>query len=248
MAKDKLLLEKNTIQIFSNKEENSRKSFSEKNITDQKKSPFFVGNEKLDTPVSQEEIVSFSDRHQDESKEEFLLKEDSKKITKTKEKIEGSIIFDKESLSEAKISSEKNVFPVSFQELSLSKDTFVEKNIEKQNSIKEDFFDNSYQNISKREKEGFLSGKGNVSLKSQGPLSETSFLGNRENVVLTTNELETKEGSITMHSSFFSFRKITMTFLGILIFIFLLGGGYYLEQQYHWISWIEKKEGDDPLI
>ena len=256
MAKDKLLLEKNTIQIFSDKEENSRKSFSEKNITDQKNSPFFEGNEKLNAPVSQEKTVSFGNGYQDEPKKESLLKEDSKKIVKTEvkteekteEKIGGSITFDKESFSEAKSSSEKNVFPVSFQEPSLSKDIFAQKNIERKSFVKETFFENPYQDISKREKEGFLSGKDDVSLKSQKSLPETSFLGNRENVVLATNQLETKEGSITIHSSFFSFRKIAMTFLGILVFIFLLGGGYYLEQQYHWISWMEKKEEDDPLI
>jgi hypothetical protein len=236
MAKDKLSLEKNTIQIFSDKEEDFRKSFSEKKVVDQKDSPFFEEHKNNEEKLFQIKTDFFEQdqKNSQVNQKNFLSKGNKEESEKTKE--EDLIVFDKKSTIEE---SKTNL---SSQESFLSKKNLLEKVDEGNTSFDKDSFEDSYQLALEKEVQ-----KPSLEKKEGVFLKKDHFIANGYSKKYVKSKDEVG-GSVKIHSSFFSFRKMIGFFVGILVVFLLAGSGYYLEQQHHWISWLEKKEEDGPPI
>ncbi|NCU41410.1 MAG: hypothetical protein EOM19_01655 [Candidatus Moranbacteria bacterium] len=234
MAKDRLLLEKSNTQVFSNEKKLNQNIFSKKEGINQEESPFFLEDEE-GSKKSFQEGANKQDKKNDafeEGKNSFLEINEKMDVRKEMPERDG-MSFDKDDdILNGKIFSEKKEISAPHQGVFLQ-----EKDGEKVHVGKESFNKDSLQNSYTSVSEGALA------------LERKNTSLNKEDVTVVLKDETGKENFVEINSFPFSLKKMIGFFGGVLVFSFLLGGGYYLEKTYDFISWLGvKKENEPPIL
>lgn len=233
MAKDKLSLERGDIQILSDEKKLDKNVFSKKEIINQEGSPFFLENEKDNNGSFQEEEIKRDKENVTlEEKKDLFLKTNEEADVKKEVLEKDAISFGRENVLNGKNFSEKKEDPLLYQDTFSQEKDVVNVSVEKNNSFNKKSLQDSYLGVSN---------------ESRDPGRENTSLGKDDIAFISKNESE-KEGFVEINSFPSSLKKMIGFFSGALALIFLLGGVYYLEKTYHFISWLDKKQENEPPI